>query len=168
MGATILPDRDTLMNIHLLAVGEKIPQWVQTGYDEFAKRLPGQCALRLLEIPAGRRSKGINTARALQAEGTRILAAIPRNCHVVALDIGGRCWSTEQLAERLENWLAGGHDVAMIIGGADGLAAECLARSDELWSLSALTYPHALVRVIVAEQVYRAWSILRNHPYHRG
>lgn len=156
------------MNVHLIAVGKKIPQWVRTGYAEFAKRLPEQCALRLLEIPAGRRAKGVCIERTRYEEGARILAAIPPDCHVVALDALGQPWSTEQLAANLRDWLASGRDVAMIIGGPDGLATECLARSDQRWSLSALTYPHALVRVIVAEQIYRAWSILRNHPYHRG
>ena len=156
------------MQIHLLAVGEKMPRWVQDGYGEFAKRLPPECALRLVEVPAGRRGKGGDVARAIRDEGRRMLAAIPGNARVVALEVRGRPWSTEELSERLAAWLAGGRDLALLVGGPDGLAPECTARADERWSLSPLTLPHPLVRILVAEQLYRAWSILRNHPYHRA
>ncbi len=156
------------MEIRIIAVGEKMPAWVQDGYTEFAKRLPPECALRLVEIPAGHRGKGADIARTLRDEGTRMLAAIPKGSHSVALDVKGRAWSTEQLSEQLTRWMAQGQNLNLLIGGPEGLADACLEVAHERWSLSPLTLPHPLVRVVIAEQLYRAWSILRNHPYHRG
>lgn len=155
------------MRIHLLAVGERPDAWVEQGYREFARRLPPECALRLTEVPAGRRTKGADVARLVEREGERLLAAVPPGALVIALDVRGSSWSTEQLAERLGQWMQDGRDVALLVGGPDGLASACLARADLRWSLSPLTLPHALVRVIVAEQVYRAWTVCRGHPYHR-
>jgi 23S rRNA (pseudouridine1915-N3)-methyltransferase len=155
------------MRIHLLAVGERPDAWVEQGYQAFARRLPPECALRLTEIPAGRRGKGADIARLVEREGERLLAAIPDGALAVALDVRGQSWSTEQLAERLERWLQEGRDLALLVGGPDGLSPACLARAELRWSLSPLTLPHALVRVVLAEQVYRAWSICRGHPYHR-
>jgi 23S rRNA (pseudouridine1915-N3)-methyltransferase len=156
------------VNIHLIAVGEKMPTWVDTGFRAFAKRLPPECALRLVEVPAGKRGKNADIRRIVQAEGERMLAAVPGNARIVALDVKGSAWSTEQVAGQLEHWLGDGRDVALLVGGPDGLGPECLAASGQRWSLSPLTFPHPLVRVILAEQLYRAWSIVRNHPYHRG
>ncbi|HWQ94784.1 MAG TPA: 23S rRNA (pseudouridine(1915)-N(3))-methyltransferase RlmH [Gammaproteobacteria bacterium] len=155
------------MRIHLIAVGERMPDWVKSGYDEYAKRLPRECHLQLLEIPAGKRGKGANLARAIREEGERMLAALPKEAHVIALDMRGNQWDTPQLAQQLKDWLQDGHDVALLTGGPDGLAESCLKRADRLWSLSKLTLPHPLVRIVVAEQVYRAWSLLKGHPYHR-
>lgn len=145
-----------------------MPVWVTTGYAEYARRLPRECSLQLIEIPVSKRRKSLPAARAMQEEGQLMLAAIPAGCLVIALDVAGRVWSTEVLAERLQDWMAGGRDVALLVGGPDGLAPECLGNSELTWSLSALTYPHALVRIIVAEQLYRAWSINTGHPYHRS
>lgn len=156
------------MNIHLIAVGEKMPGWVQDGFGEYAKRLPAECAVKLVEIAPGRRGKNADIARAMRDEGERMLAAIPKGARVIALEVGGRAWSTEQLADQLQGWLAGGQDIALLVGGPEGLAEECRARADQQWSLSPLTLPHPLVRVLLAEQLYRAWSILRGHPYHRA
>lgn len=156
------------MQIHLIAVGDKMPRWVREGYREYAKRLPPECALQLIEIPAGKRGKNADVARILRDESRRLLAAIPKGATVVALEVGGRCWSTEQLAEKLEHWMGGGQDVALLVGGPDGLTDDARSAAGQLWSLSALTLPHPLVRVVLAEQLYRAWSILRNHPYHRA
>ena len=156
------------MNIYLIAVGDRMPGWVQEGYQEYAKRLPPECALRLVEIPAGRRGKNADIARLVRDESERLLAAIPRGAAVVALEVGGRSWSTQQLAHKLEGWMDSGRDVALLVGGPDGLGDEARAAAGELWSLSALTLPHPLVRVVLAEQLYRAWSVLRNHPYHRA
>ncbi len=142
--------------------------WVEEGYAEYAKRLPADCRLNLVEVDPVRRSKGTTVALARQEEGRRILKAIPKGAVVVALDRGGACWSTEALSRQLTDWLADGLDRALLIGGPDGLAEACLARTAHCWSLSALTFPHPLVRVIVAEQIYRAWSLTRGHPYHRG
>lgn len=155
------------MQIHFLTVGTKMPNWVQQGYDEYAKRLPRECELVLKEIPAGKRTKNSDTVRIIREEGERILAAIPTNCHVVTLDLGGKLWSTLQLSKSLERWQRNGQHVALIVGGADGIADEVKQIAKESWCLSHLTFPHPLVRIVVAEQIYRAWSILQNHPYHR-
>ena len=156
------------MKIHLIAVGEKMPRWIQEGYEDYAKRLPGECSLKLVEIPARHRGKNADTARITRQEGQAMLDAVPKNCRVIALDVKGKAWSTPQLSQQLEQWMNGGQDVALLIGGPEGLSAECLAAAQGRWSLSELTLPHPLVRVLVAEQLYRAWSILRNHPYHRA
>jgi 23S rRNA (pseudouridine1915-N3)-methyltransferase len=155
------------MRISLIAVGTRMPDWVSQGYEEFARRLPADCSLQLVEIPAGKRSKGADLARIMQQEGERMLAALPKGARVVSLDVKGRPWSTEQLARELDAWRHDGRDVALLVGGPEGLAAECSARAEQRWSLSNLTLPHPLVRIVVAEQLYRAWSILHNHPYHR-
>jgi 23S rRNA (pseudouridine1915-N3)-methyltransferase len=144
-----------------------MPAWVEAGYTEYARRLPAECILSLTEIAAGRRTKGTDLRRLTEKEGEQMLAAVPRGARVIALDVGGRGWSTEQLAEQLRGWLAGGRDLALLVGGPEGLAPACLAAAGERWSLSPLTRPHPLVRVVLAEQIYRAWSILDGHPYHR-
>jgi 23S rRNA (pseudouridine1915-N3)-methyltransferase len=156
------------MNIHLIAVGEKMPRWVQDGYSEYAKRLPTECALRLIEVPAGKRGKNADIARLIRDESEHMLAAIPKGAAVLALEVGGRSWSTEQLAQNLDDWMGSGRDLALLVGGPDGLGVAARKAADQLWSLSPLTLPHPLVRVVLAEQIYRAWSILRNHPYHRA
>ncbi len=155
------------MHIHILAVGQKMPAWVSSGYDEFIKRLPKEFTPILKEIPPGRRSKNSDLKRAIAEESVRILQAIPKDCTVIALDENGRSWTTRKLAEQMEDWAGSGRDVALIIGGADGLSNEVKQRADLSWSLSALTLPHALVRVVLAEQLYRAWSLMTHHPYHR-
>ncbi|MEK6749558.1 MAG: 23S rRNA (pseudouridine(1915)-N(3))-methyltransferase RlmH [Pseudomonadota bacterium] len=156
------------MHIHLIAVGKRLDAWVQQGYNEYAKRLPRECTLRLIEIEPGRRSKAGDVARAKAEEEQAILAAIPARAQVVALDERGKLWNTLQLSQKLDGWLQGGADVALLVGGADGLTDACRARAQEVWSLSNLTLPHGLVRMVLAEQLYRAWSILHNHPYHRA
>lgn len=145
-----------------------MPRWVQEGYEDYAKRLPAQCRLKLVEIVPGRRGKGADLKRILRDEGGRILRSIPKECYVVALDITGKAWSTEQLASRLRIWMNDRRSLALLIGGPEGLDKHCLQNADESWSLSMLTLPHPLVRVVVAEQFYRAWSILHNLPYHRA
>lgn len=155
------------MQIHLIAVGDRMPGWVEAGYGEYAKRLPRGCRLVLREIPAGKRTKGADLKRLIEQEGTRQLAAIPARSRVIALDRSGRQMDTEQLAAELKKRLAGGQDLALLVGGPEGLAPECLKRADDRWSLSALTLAHPVVRVVLAEQLYRAWSILNNLPYHR-
>ena len=156
------------MRVHLLAVGHKMPRWVRDGYLDYADRLRGELRLELKEISPGKRGRNTDVTRAIEQEGARLIAAIPRRARVVALDVEGGRWSTEQLSREVENWLAGGSDVALLVGGPEGLSRACLERADTRWSLSAMTYPHALVRIIVAEQLYRAISLLRNHPYHRA
>lgn len=156
------------MRIRLLAVGQKMPAWVETGYAEYANRMPPECRLELIELPLAARSKSMAIERAIRQEGERMLAALSGNECLVALDVRGKSWSTEQLSVELSGWLQGGRDVAIVIGGPDGLAPAVLDRAERRWSLSALTLPHPLVRVVVAEQLYRAMSILKNHPYHRA
>lgn len=155
------------MRLHLIAVGTRMPAWVTQGYAEFTQRLPPDCALQLTEIPAGKRGKNADIARVLAQEGERMLAALPKEARAIALDVKGTPWSTEQFAQQLTDWRREGRDVALLVGGPEGLAPACLARAGQRWSLSALTLPHPLVRIVIAEQIYRAWSILAHHPYHR-
>jgi len=155
------------MQIHLLAIGERMPAWVDAAYHEYARRLPRECRLVLHEIPAGKRTKGADLARLTRDEGARLMAAVPSGCRIVALDRGGRELDTAELAGRLDRMLPSGNDLALLVGGPEGLAAECLDAAHERWSLSRLTFAHPVVRVVLAEQLYRAWSILKNLPYHR-
>ncbi len=155
------------MRIWLIAVGQRMPAWVEAGYAEYAKRLPPENPLKLVEIPAGKRGKGADIARLTAQEGERMLAAIPASARVVTLEVEGRPWNTPQLATRLAEWRQGGRDLALLVGGPEGLAPACVARADERWSLSPLTLPHPLVRIVVAEQLYRAGTLLAGHPYHR-
>ncbi len=155
------------MQIHLICVGNRMPDWVTSGYEEYARRLTRECELKLREIAPGRRGKNADIARAIEDEGQRMQAAIPSGDRVVALDLSGKEWSTRQLAQALERWMSEGRNVSLLVGGPDGLAPACLAQADERWRLSTLTFPHPLVRIILAEQIYRAWSILQHHPYHR-
>jgi 23S rRNA (pseudouridine1915-N3)-methyltransferase len=156
------------MRIQLISVGRRMPGWIEAGYAEYAKRLPPECRLSLVEIEPHHRGKSTAAAQSREDEGRRILKAIPKGGVAIALDVGGQEWSTEELARQLVEWLADGRDRALLVGGPDGLAPECLALARQRWSLSALTFPHPLVRVIVAEQIYRAWSLIQGHPYHRG
>jgi 23S rRNA (pseudouridine1915-N3)-methyltransferase len=155
------------MHIHLIAAGSRMPRWIQEGFKEYAKRLPQECPLLLKEIPLRKRQRSGNSKRLVEAEGLAMIAAIPRNALIIALDKDGERWSTEALAHHLGHWLQQGQDLALLIGGPEGLAPLCLARAAIRWSLSPLTFPHPLVRVIVAEQLYRAFSLLKGHPYHR-
>ena len=156
------------MRIHLLSVGRRMPAWVEQGFGEYAKRLPKECDLRLVEIDPVPRTKSGDRVRAISLEGERLLQAVPKGARVIALDVGGHSWSTDALGAELKRWLASGQDVALLVGGADGLSSQCRAGADARWSLSPLTFPHPLVRVILAEQLYRAWTLLQGHPYHRG
>jgi 23S rRNA (pseudouridine1915-N3)-methyltransferase len=155
------------MQIHLIAVGMKMPTWVQLGYDEYAKRLPRECELVLREITPGKRGKNADLDRITRDEGDKMLQALPARSRVVTLDIPGKPWNTDELAETLRRWQQSGQTVALMIGGPEGLAESVKQQAQESWSLSRLTLPHPLVRVIVAEQIYRAWSLLNHHPYHR-
>lgn len=156
------------MRIHLIATGTRMPAWVTDAWQEYTRRMPRECTLRLVEIPLSKRRKSLTPVQATEQEGQQMLAAIPGDCTVIALDVQGKNWSTETLAGRLQDWLGSGRDVVLLVGGPDGLSPACLARAELRWSLSALTYPHPLVRVILAEQLYRAWSINAGHPYHRS
>lgn len=156
------------MRLLLLAVGQKMPAWVEQGYKEYAQRMPAEARLELIEIAPGKRGKNADIRRIVDEEGARIQAAIPKSAHIVVLDVEGKSYSTEQLAQRMDNWMHSGQDICLLVGGPEGLSSEVRAMANEKWSLSALTFPHPLVRVVLAEQLYRAWSVLRNHPYHRA
>ena len=156
------------MRIHLICVGRRMPAWVEAGYAEYAKRMPPECTLHLIEVEPRQRGKTAGADLARGEEAQRLLKAIPKGAGVVALDGRGAGWGTEDLARELKGWLGGGRDQALLVGGPDGLDPACLERADQCWSLSRLTFPHPLVRVVLAEQIYRAWTLLKGHPYHRG
>ncbi len=156
------------MKAKLIAVGERPPTWVAEGFADYQKRLSHWLPMELSEIAPGFRGKSASIAKATEDEGERVLAVIPKSSRVIALEVTGKQWTSEQLAERMEHWRLLGQDLCFLIGGPEGHSPSVLARSDEKWSLSALTLPHMLVRLVLAEQLYRACSILANHPYHRA
>lgn len=156
------------MKICLHAIGNRMPGWVDEAYHEYAKRLSFECKLMLRESAPAKRAANMPVERILEDEGTRLLDGVPKGAHIVALDVRGQTWSTEQLAENMQQWMSSGQDVSLLIGGPDGLSQSCLQRAEQTWSLSPLTFPHPLVRVILAEQLYRAFTIIKNHPYHRA
>ncbi|HEA50904.1 hypothetical protein LCGC14_2582510 [marine sediment metagenome] len=156
------------MRLRLICVGQKMPDWVSKGYDDYARRMPPEMPLELVEIAMVHRGKNPDIPRLMQRESEAVLAATGPRDRVVALEVTGSSWSTEKLASQLESWQQDGRDVNFLVGGPDGLAEPCRQRADQQWSLSPLTLPHPLVRILLAEQLYRAWSITRNHPYHRA
>lgn len=156
------------MRIALISVSNKQPGWIREGFEHYARRLGRSARLDLVEIPLAKRVASATVERLLEREGERMLAAIPKDAHVVALTESGRGLTTVGLAGRLDGWIAGGRSVALLAGGPDGLAPECSRRAAETWSLSPLTLPHGLVRIIVAEALFRAFSLRQGHPYHRG
>jgi 23S rRNA (pseudouridine1915-N3)-methyltransferase len=156
------------MRLHLLAIGQRMPDWVAAGFAEYAGRMPRELSLALKALPNPARSRAMDAATLRRVEGQALLAAVPAQALVVALDERGQAADTRAVAERLAGWQQSGHDVVLIIGGAAGLDDAVRERADWVWSLSPLTFPHMLVRVLVAEQIYRAWSLLNNHPYHRA
>lgn len=156
------------MRIRLIAVGKRMPKWVATAYEDYARRLPHSCRLELIETPLGHRRNGSDIQRAIAAEDERMVRAINPDDETIALTVDGKAWSTETLAGDMRRWLADGRNRTLLIGGPDGLGPESLAAAHQQRSLSALTLPHPLVRVIMAEQLFRAHSILTGHPYHRG
>lgn len=155
------------MRISLVAVGTRMPGWVEQGVAQYSKRLPRELKWEVREVPLSARGKSTDLVRAVEQEGERMLAAVPASDRIVALDVEGSAWNTEELTVRLGDWMRSGHDLSLLVGGPDGLAPGALVRAQQRWSLSPLTLPHPLVRIVVAEQLYRAWSILQNHPYHR-
>ena len=155
------------MRLRLIAVGGRMPDWVSAGFDEYARRLSGDFRLELQEVAPARRGRGGDPARWKREEAERLRAAARKDSVLVALDERGRCESTAAFARRLQAWRAEGREISLLVGGPDGLDPDLLAQAQWRWSLSPLTFPHPLVRVIVAEQLYRAVSLLGNHPYHR-
>jgi 23S rRNA (pseudouridine1915-N3)-methyltransferase len=155
------------MKLIVAAVGTRMPGWIETGYKEFAKRLPRDCPMELVEVKAEPRTTGKTPAAMMEAEADRLRAALPARYRLVVLDERGEDLTTRQLAERMGRWMQEGDDVAFVIGGPDGLAPALKASAHEKMRLSSLTLPHAMVRVLLSEALYRAWSLLNNHPYHR-
>ena len=155
------------MKLLIAAVGTRMPGWVSDAYAEFAQRMPREMSMELIEVKAESRSGGKSTATLLAAEAMRLRAALPARCRRVVLDEHGAEVTTRDLAQRLEKWLAGGEDVAFLVGGPDGLDATLKHEAAETVRLSSLTLPHALARVVLAEALYRAASVLKGHPYHR-
>jgi 23S rRNA (pseudouridine1915-N3)-methyltransferase len=160
------------MRIRLIAVGTKMPTWVAQGIEEYSKRLPRELNFEIKEIALGHRgqkgkSSKADIQRAIRSEGQTMMATIAERDHVIALEVTGKPWETEQLADQLLDWQQSGNNISLLVGGPDGLAEDCLQRAQQKWSLSALTLPHPLVRIVLAEQLYRAWTINNNHPYHK-
>jgi len=152
---------------YLIAVGKRMPGWVQRGYAEYVNRLSRELPLQLIEVSVKSGSRR-DAARNKLEEGAALLASIPDGAHAIALDSKGQAWRSEDVAGQLARWRMQGKDLAFLIGGADGLSEPVLQRADQRWSLGPATFPHQLVRVMLAEQLYRAVTQLGNHPYHRG
>lgn len=155
------------MRIRIIAIGQKMPAWVNAGYEEYARRITDDCQLELLELPMQKRQKTSNAVQYREKEGKAILDVLRPGERLVVLDVPGRAVDTPQLASLLQEWQRDGRNVAMVIGGPDGLCDSVLGKAEYSLSLSRLTLPHPLVRVLLAEQLYRAWSINHGHPYHR-
>jgi 23S rRNA (pseudouridine1915-N3)-methyltransferase len=156
------------MRIRVAAVGQRMPDWVSRGWGEYVRRLPPVLNFDLTEVPLARRTRNTDIVRAVREEGEALLTAVPDGARVITLDRRGGAWSTNDLACKLQDWMNEGQDVCLLVGGPDGLSPECLQRADASWSLGPLTLPHPLVRIVVAEQLYRAWTVISNHPYHRA
>ena len=155
------------MQLKVVAVGTRMPEWVSTACDDYSRRMPRELKVRWCEVPLGKRNRNQSAERAVAAEAAAMLSRVDAADRVIALDVRGEPWSTPQLAARLGRWQMDGGNVALLIGGPDGLGQPCLDRANGSWSLSPLTLPHPLVRVLLAEQLYRAWTINHGHPYHR-
>jgi len=155
------------MKLLIVSVGHKMPDWITAGFNEYARRMPREAKTELLEIKPEPRTTGKTTAQIMEAEAQRILAALPRDCLRIALDERGAQPTTRQLAAQMRDWMRAGRDVAFIIGGADGLHESVKQAAQQMMALSSLTLPHAMVRVLLAEQLYRVHSMMHNHPYHR-
>lgn len=144
-----------------------MPSWVQQGYDEYAKRMPRELSPKLVELPVANRGKNAHIGKLIIHEGESILAALPKGGRAIMLDVLGKKISTPSLSKKMASWQMDGKDISIVIGGPDGLSDSCLSSADEKWSLSDMTLPHPLVRIVLIEQLYRAWTILQNHPYHK-
>nr|WP_305087646.1 23S rRNA (pseudouridine(1915)-N(3))-methyltransferase RlmH [Pseudomonas kuykendallii] len=151
----------------MIAVGSRMPRWVEEGWQEYAKRMPAELAVDLVEIPLNTRGKNADVARLIRQEGEAMLAKVQPGERIVTLEVEGKPWSTGQLARELERWRLDSRTVNLMVGGPEGLAPEVCARSEQRWSLSPLTLPHPLVRILVGEQLYRAWTVISGHPYHK-
>ena len=156
------------MHLSVAAVGQRMPGWVEEAWTEYTRRIPSNLGLSLAEIPLAKRGRNADTARLKITESEALYKAMPDRARVIALDVKGQTWSTEKLAANLQQWMTDGRDVGFMIGGPDGISKDILQKAERRWSLGPLTLPHPLVRVVLAEQLYRAWTITQNHPYHRA
>ncbi len=155
------------MQINIVAVGEKTPGWVEEGLNQYLARMPHECKIKVITVPTTRRAKNISVSQAQRHEQDLLLKAGLKSSYSIALDESGVSWNTAKLASNLKSWLQNSPVVTLYIGGPDGFTKDFLEQVDVIWSLSALTMPHMLVRIILVEQLYRAWTILQGHPYHR-
>jgi len=155
------------MIVHLIAIGNNMPNWVKDGFDEYQSRLRNEVQLKMVEIPAQARKKNADISKILKEEGQKMLAAVPKGARIVGLDVIGKAVTTPELSQMMACWLQGGTDIALLIGGPEGFSDEVKQSFQQSISLSKLTLPHPMVRILVAEQLFRGWSILHNHPYHR-
>ena len=155
------------MKLIIVSVGHKVPGWITAGFDEYVKRMPREAAVSLIEIKPEPRSSGKTATQIMEAEAKRIFTVLPQNCRRIVLDERGAQTTTKQLADQMQEWMREGRDIAFIIGGADGLHESVKQDAHQVLALSAFTLPHAFARLILAEQLYRAYSLLHNHPYHR-
>lgn len=156
------------MHLLVAAVGQRMPGWVNEAWNEYTRRMPPGLGLSLREITLAKRGRNADTKRLTGIESKALFDAMPKRARIVALDVRGQSWSTEKLAVKLEEWMGDGRDVGFMIGGPDGISADIMNKVHTRWSLGPLTLPHPLVRVVLAEQLYRAWTITQNHPYHRA
>jgi len=156
------------MQLLVAAVGQRMPGWVNEAWTEYSRRMPPSLSISLRQISLAKRGKNADTKRLTITESKSLYEAMPARARVIALDVQGQTWSTEKLAANLEDWMGDARDVGFMIGGPNGIAPEILQKADTRWSLGPLTLPHPLVRVVLVEQLYRAWTITQNHPYHRA
>jgi 23S rRNA (pseudouridine1915-N3)-methyltransferase len=156
------------VKINLIAIGNKMPDWVDVASNDFTKRLPAEIKINLISLPLIKRGKNPDIPRIIRDESRKLLCAVPKDSLLVVLDVLGKPVTTMKFSNILDTWIQQGQDISIVIGGPDGVSDELLSQARQKISLSALTFPHPLVRVILLEQIYRAWSILNNHPYHRA
>ena len=156
------------MRLIVAAVGQRMPEWVQQAWAEYARRFPRPYSLELLEVPLLKRSRNADIEGLRKRESDALLSSVPRGFRIIVLDEQGIQWSTMELAQQMENWMREERGVCFLVGGPDGLSAQCRQQAHNNWSLGRLTLPHPMVRTILAEQLYRGWTITQNHPYHRA
>ena len=156
------------MQLEIVAVGKKMPGWVDEAFADYQRRFPRNLQVKLKALEASRRTATVNQQRGRQVESDLLIGAVAAGSRIVCLDEGGKSWSTAQVSNQLADWMQDGRSVSLLIGGADGMTEQCLQQADQRWSLSPLTLPHPMVRVILIEQLYRGWSMLQNMPYHRA
>lgn len=155
------------MRLCVVAIGQRMPSWVVKGWSEYARRFPRGFSLDLKEIPALKRSRNADIESIRHRESESLLVATSQSSCKIVLDENGTQWSTRQLSVQMADWMQSGRDVEFLVGGPDGLSTDLMEKAEYRWSLSRLTLPHPLVRIVLAEQLYRAWSLTQNHPYHR-